>query len=477
MHLGIGNLGSNHAGYLMVVAASAMVAVGCGGDRSPEPSAVPLSRAPVPPPLPLSRFDVPLDYDLTPVLRMVERAVPRTFGSLDSVKREDGRRSYAYVVTRGRFTGFVRGGEVHLRSTFTYAARGFYKPPLSPTLSAGCGGETSGPRLAVELATPLTLTDEWRLSPRARIIRVAPFSDTDRDKCTVSLINYDITQRVVSAARSAIQEKLPEINRRVSQVKLEDRFSRWWELLNRPIRLTDGVWLVLEPEQLRLGGVSGSGSILTVQAGIDARPRVIASVRQPTVRATELPPLARGTSSEGFQIYVEGRIGYAAASQQLTERLTGMNITRAGRSITIQTVVATPSPGGRLRLAVGFTGDASGTLQFTGIPRYDAAKREISVPDLDYEIETDSRLVSAYVWLRTDELRDVFRSRAQLSADPALERGRSLLLAGLNRKLGDVLTLSATVDSVAVRGVYVTPEGVLVRALAMGDASVQVRQE
>ena len=69
-------------------------------------------------------------------------------------------------------------------------------------------------------------------------------------------------------------------------------------------------------------------------------------------------------------------------------------------------------------------GDASGTLRFAGVPRYDGRKREISVPDLDYGLETDSRLVNAYVWLRSDELWDVFRSRAQLSVDPALERGR-----------------------------------------------------
>jgi len=209
----------------------------------------------------------------------------------------------------------------------------------------------------------------------------------------------------------------------------------------------------------------------------DITPRVITSAQPPAMDAPPLPRLARGSSADGFQIYVEGRIDYTTASRELTERLAGINITRAGRSITIQTVAATPSPRGRLRLAVDFTGDASGTLRFAGVPRYDGRKREISVPDLDYELETDSRLVNAYVWLRSDELRDVFRSRAQLSVDPALERGRSLLLAGLNRKLGDVLTLSATVDSVAVRGVHITPGGVLVRALAMENAAVAVRQE
>ena len=58
-----------------------------------------------------------------------------------------------------------------------------------------------------------------------------------------------------------------------------------------------------------------------------------------------------------------------------------------------------------------------------------------------------------------------------------LDRGRELLLAGLNRKVGDAVTLAATVDTVAVRGVYVTASGLLVRAEASGNASVVVRQE
>jgi len=76
----------------------------------------------------------------------------------------------------------------------------------------------------------------------------------------------------------------------------------------------------------------------------------------------------------------------------------------------------------------------------------------LAVPDLDYDLEVDSQLLKTYSWLRSDKLRKTFRERARFSAAPALARGRELLLDGLNRKLGDAVTLSATVDSVAVRG-------------------------
>src|SRR5689334_17200113 len=72
----------------------------------------------------VSRFQVPLAYDFTPILAVVERAVPKTFGSLDSVKQvgDDKRKHYAFLATRDTFTTFMRGQLVHLRTTISYRA-------------------------------------------------------------------------------------------------------------------------------------------------------------------------------------------------------------------------------------------------------------------------------------------------------------------------------------------------------------------
>jgi Domain of unknown function (DUF4403) len=98
------------------------------------------------------------------------------------------------------------------------------------------------------------------------------------------------------------------------------------------------------------------------------------------------------------------------------------------------------------------------------------------VPDLDFDLDTDSKLVSGYAWLRSDELRAMIRERAHVPVQPALAKGRELLLSGLNRKLGDAVTLSATVDSVAVKGLYVTRDALVVRAEATGQAGFTVKQ-
>ncbi len=436
------------------------------------------SAPPAPPPSAVSRFSVPLDYDFTAVLRVVERVVPPTFGSLDSVRMvgNDNRRHYAFEAERGPFTAFAEGRLLHLRATLSYAARGYFKPVIGPTISAGCGGGNERPRIVVELATPITLTDDWHLASKAKLVRIEPASTEQRDHCDVSILHHDVTDRVIDAARAGITSHLSDIDRKIGEVNLHDRVLGWWGLLARPIHLTEGVWLMLGPERLQMGRVSGQGHVLTVPVTLDAHPRIVTSVEEPQVDTVPLPPLGRDTAANGFHVLVDGLVDYTTATLAVGLALTNRSITEGGKTLTMSAVRITPATNGRLALSVTFTGDAKGTLVLLGTPVFDSTKLEITVPDLDYDLDTDSQLINTYSWLRSDALRSTLREKAHVPVAPALDRGKALLLEGLNRKIGNVLTLSATVDTVSVRGVYVTRAGIVVRAEAKGQAGVAVKQ-
>jgi hypothetical protein len=446
--------------------------------ESPSTKTAPPEVGAPPPSAPsLSRFSVPLEYDVTAVLRLVDQVVPKTFGSMDSVRTVNGdeRKHYAFEATRGPFTAFATGREMHLRATFAYRARGYYKVRFAPTISAGCGSDTEQPRIVVELATPLTLTPDWHLVSHARLVSIRPASTEQRDRCDVGILNTDVTDRVIGAAKSALASKLPDIDRKVGTVDLTERVTGWWGLLNRPIRLTDGVWLALQPQRLRMGKVSGESRVLTVPVTLDARPTIVTGA-EPQIQVTPLPPLARDTVVDGFRIEMDGLVDYATATRAVTSALAGRRFTRAGRTVAVQEIAVQPASRGRLLLSIAFAGDAAGRLQLIGTPRYQPASGIVDVPDLDFDLDTDSKLVSGYAWLRSDELRATIREKAHVPVQPALDKGRELLLSGLNRKLGDAVTLSATVDSVAVKGLFVTRDALIVRAEATGNAGVAVKQ-
>src|SRR5262245_12172838 len=226
---------------LATVGSIAMAAIVVGCRKEPAPvvaSDVPLS-APPPGPAELSQFSVPFEYDFSPMLRVVERVVPTRFGSLDSVRMvgTDTRRHYAFEADREPFTAYADGRLVHLKATIAYAAKGYYKPIVGPTIGAGCGGKGERPRLELELSTPITLTPDWHLKSQSQLESVAPATMTQRDRCDVSLLHHDVTARVVEAARNGIESHLTDIDRKISDVNLDARFAEWWSLLARPIRL------------------------------------------------------------------------------------------------------------------------------------------------------------------------------------------------------------------------------------------------
>ncbi len=434
--------------------------------------------APPPPPSAESRLSASVDYDYSSVLQLVERVVPRKFGARDSVHMVglDPRKHYSFEAERGPFTAFADGGVLHLRATLAYGAKAYYKPFLGPTLNAGCGRHGEQPRLVVELATPLTVTSDWHLKSRARVVLVEPASSELRDQCNVSLVHYDVTPRVIAAAKAAISKKLPDIDRKVASIDLRDRFAGWWGTLARPIRLSDGVWLLIGPERVGMGRVSGSGHVITVPVNVGAHPRIVTTAQAPAVEATTLPDLDRAApSDDGFHVLVEGVVDYGTASRAVSLALGHRTLAVGGRTITVESVTVSVAPRGRMALTVAFTGDAHGTLRFVGTPALDRERREITVPDLDYDLNTDNQLINAYAWLRSDALRSTFREKARVPVDPTIERGKALLLKGLNRQIGSAVSLAATVDSVALRALYATRAGLIVRAEARGQAALSVR--
>ena len=407
-------------------------------------------------------MDVPLRYDITKVLKTVERVVPTRFGSIDSVHQagNDTHRHYAYEAERGPFVVTADDSVFHLTATLTYKARGFFKPPIGPTVSVSCG--TSGenpPRILIELATPLSLSPRWRLTSHTSIVRIEPASDSARDRCRVGLMHRDVTDQVIDAARRGLDEQAREHR----QHDRPRRSHRACATLVAPARAADPICPTAcgsrsAPSVCAWATSTATDARCSVRVGLDARPRIVAGVASLDTAADTVPPLARDTVANGFHILMEGLVDFRTLSRALNAALRGKSVTEQGHTLVVDSLRVTPRLGGRLALTVLFHGDANGLLRLVGTPRHDAAQGVITIPDLDYDLETDSPLINAYSWLKSDGLRALLRERAIASDGPAIDRGRALLLAGLNRKVGDAMTLRATVDSVAVRGLYVQAE-------------------
>ena len=429
------------------------------------------------PTLPPSLLDAPITYDLTPALQKLEGSVPRTFGDLEARRRSatNKRVNTAFAAERSPFDVRLDGNTVRVKTVLEYQGKGWYNAPLGGDLFGSCGLGVVRPRAVVEMATTLRITPEWRLRGKSEITNVAPFSDDRRDQCKVTIFKIDVTERVVTAAREELEKRVIQLDQKIATVDVRTPIERWWRVLQRPIRLSDSVWLLIQPRAVHLGPIAGSGRVVALDVGLSGEPRVVSGPR-PADGIDSLPPLKRetGEHEQALHVLLEGELSYEIANAILQKNLVGKRIRRGARWITIREALLSGIGGGRVALAVRFDGAASGRVYLVGTPRFDPETRQLFVPDLAYDVSSADMLVRGLEFMRRGDVQTMLRTKARFPVADLVERGRDRLERGMNRQLGQNATLVAKVATGDVLAVRATRGGILVRASANGTAHLQV---
>lgn len=431
------------------------------------------------PPLPTSTLDIPLTYDLAPVVRALENAVPKKFGNIEERHNVNGqpRMHVAFEASRDPFQVSLDGQTAHLTAIIHYAGRGWYKAPVVPEVSGSCGTGAPGdrPRLRIDVTSALRITPDWHLRGKTRIANVTQPTEQNRDKCRVTVFNINVTDRVVDATRGILQGKQSMVDQKIASLDIHKRFEEWWHLLQRPIPLTDSVWLVINPSAVRMGETIGVKRTLVTALGFSASPRVITGAKPPTVE-TPLPPLYPAAVGDGLHILLEGILDYSLATRLLQKQLVGKIVEGKGQTLVVKDVRLFGIGGGKLALELNFRGTVSGRIYFIGTPRYNPASNELFVPDLDYDTGTANLLVSGFEWVKHDDVRDYFRANAQWPVGNIVAQGREQLSKGLNRDLAPGVKLTAEVKTVQGLAVHAQRRAIKLRARADANARLTVKQ-
>lgn len=428
--------------------------------------------------LPPSVLNVPVTYDLTPLLAEVEAIVPRRMGRLDERMPlpSNSRVEFAFEARRDRFRADLDGDTARISALVHYRGRGWYDPPIGPTISASCGAgqDDTPPRAILALSAPITLTEEWGLRARSRVHRVAPASAERRDQCKITFIRVDITERLMNAVEGLLRENTVRIDQAIAGVDVREKFEGFWRLLQTPIELTDSVWLLIDPLNVRKGPVRGDGLLVTANVGLTASPRIVVGER-PVVTYRPLPPLDTGQVADGLHVLVEGSIDYDLASEFLSEQLVGRTFEGARQEIEISSARLYGIGGGRLALELGFRGSTRGRLFFVGTPQLDPQTRQVVIPDLDIEVSSRDLVLRGLTWLGRPRIVDFLRERARFPIEDPVQLGRRYLLEGLNRDLSDEVRLSGEVIDVRPLGVHATRKALIIRAQADARATLTIR--
>jgi len=472
MMISVGRAGRHVA--LLAVSALLLTSWGCGRKQlTPSPPRASGPWVDTLPPVPTSYIDVPVRYNLAPAIQWLEAAVPGRIGDINDRRPIPGKKRmhYAFDLERQPFRVRVEGRTASVVAAIRYQGRAWYHPPVLPEISASCGLGDDRPRARVAIVTNVELTERWTLRPRTRAL-AQPLTSDQRDRCKVTALRIDVTGKVLDAAQAALQKELAEFDRRVAGFDLRAEAQKAWNILQSPLRLTDSLWLIIDPSAVRIGLLKVEGDTLVTTVGLSARPRIIGGPRPPASQQP-MPALQdSATQPPVLHLLTEARLPYDVASAILTKELRGTRIRVRSRELTVRHIQLSGVGDGRVAVGLAVTGPVDGILYAVGHPAFDTATAELFMPDLAYDIGTRNALVGALSWLGQSSIEEFLRSRVRIKLGRIIEQGRGLLERNLNRELVAGVRLRATVGAGRVLGVRAAPTALLARAVASGQGEL-----
>ncbi|HVE72886.1 MAG TPA: DUF4403 family protein [Thermoanaerobaculia bacterium] len=420
-----------------------------------------------------STITVPIRTDLRPIAAEIEKRVDSTFSGKTTERGIDIR----YDVGRDPIRLRMIGAGLHSFTTIKYAmeaCRGQF-----PCVSCGYGQSR---RIAdVTLHSAFTWDPAWRLRSSTRLLPV-----TYAKPCEVTWLGIDITRRFVApVVEQQLGEAAKIIDRNVPALSsIRPQAEQIWTALQTPYELAPRTWLVMEPADIALSPITGSGSTVTTMLSLRAVTRVVVG-EKPAMTRKPLPLLKSvpATGPAFVRVPFDLELPYDEASRLATRDYANRTYQVEGKPLTLSSIRIAPAANNRVLIEAmidyrgGRLRSYKGLVFLEGTPRFDAATQTIVVPDLDYSLDPKRRGLFARILERAahESIRARLRESAKFPLATRVAEVRAELTRALTRPLGSGVHLHGRADAIEPQSVTPRADAIAVRVVARGVAEITIR--
>ncbi len=345
-----------------------------------------------------------------------------------------------------------------------------------PCVSCGFGEPMREAFIAID--SHLEWDASWRLRSKTTA-RPVEFPN----RCTVTFANIDISDWKLGPL---VNEQLHELTKTIDAntpkvTNLKPNADQIWTALQTPLEVAPKTWLVLEPVDLAVAPLTGSGLRVQSVLTLHARTRLVVGDK-PAIPPARLPPLrVEPPNGGGMRVPFAIELPYAEATRILTEQFGAKKYKVAGAELSLENVTLSPAPDGRLLItaAIDFHGGRlkkyHGLVYLEGTPQFDAATKKMTLANVDYAIDPKRHnpFVRTADRLAHDSVRKAIADSASWSIAGELERIRGEIDKAITRPLARNIALRGKVDSIEPQDILLGSDRIVIRALATGSAEVE----
>jgi hypothetical protein len=245
--------------------------------------------------------------------------------------------------------------------------------------------------------------------------------------------------------------------------------------LYRPFRISENLWLKLNPEALTVYGMVGEGNRILSLLGIHCKPEVIFGAKpEPTTWVK--PTVTSEHLGESFRARTLARFSYAELEVSLRKILSQSRDILWRYRLVVKSVHITGDLNG-IRMRLYTVSPLRALLYLEGQPQYEFYRKRVVFKDLDFRIVSGKQWVRVFDGVVHEAVRRYLSRKIVFELDEYLERIKAELV---DFKLQDQVTdeielgLQGSASTLEIQNVYFDSFGLNAVATISGQASIDL---
>lgn len=319
------------------------------------------------------------------------------------------------------------------------------------------------------------ITPDWRITTEITSIGVAElFADELR------IGSFSINPRsAVEGVTQPLQKSLSGIiSARVNEkYPLKPKIAAAWQATGKPLLLDRnyGAWLSLSPVEITATPLYAWENRARISLGIAAYADLTVG---PQPAAPAIPPLPRlkqaGRIDKNFRISLKTELFYRDLLAAISPLILNKDFGSDGKSVILKDFDLYGN-GDRLIMRVRTDGSLAGTFYMTCRPAFDPVTGLFSVEDVDFDMNSESLLLTSADWFLHGTIRERIREKINLNLSNKLAESRGMAQKALKEvKLAEHVVLRGDLGELRLSDILVQQDRVFIRMEAEGEAELKI---
>lgn len=352
---------------------------------------------------------------------------------------------------------------------------GYKVSPLGLTLS---GHKETEFALRIRFISRMHISPDWQVITKTT---VDSYDWIKEPVISVAGINLPVKSMVSRTLSRNFEEITKAIDEQVSEtIELKKYVRQAWDLARRPVELSKeyNTWLVVVPTGFVMTPLRVKNNVIRSTIGLRGYTQTITSVDQPT-----LTPEGRFPNLEiveripgAFRVGLISMISYQEATRLAKAEFMGKTFSFSNGRYTVEvTDLDLFGQNEYLIIKAALRGSMNGTIYLRGIPHYDPVTKNLSLSNLDYDLDTRNVLYKTAGWLLQGKFSSMIERNFVFPVGEQIAEAQRTIQNRLSQNnLAKGITLSGTLTEIVPDRVYLTPDNIYSVVFARGQMFLKI---